>query len=78
MELNFIAGSEAQKDRILDDLKVNSIFIFRGSYTAGEDAPQHILLHDPHYEPVYPRFSEEEIKKVFSINEKGLEKSKKA
>lgn len=68
--LNFIADSEAQKNRILNDLKVNSIFIFRGSYSVVEDAPQHILLHDPHYEPVYPRFSEEEIRKVFSVNEK--------
>ena len=76
--LNFTADSEAQKDRILNDLKVNSVFIFRGPYTAGEDAPQHIVLNDPHYEPVYPHFSEEEIRKVFSINEKGLEKSKKA
>lgn len=69
--LNFIADSEAQKDRILNDLKVNSVFIFKGEYNAGKDtAPQHILLHNPHYEPVYPRFSEEEIRKVFSVNEK--------
>lgn len=70
LALNFIADSEAQKDRILNDLKVNSIFIFRGYYGVVEDAPQHILLSDPHYEPVYPRFSEEEIRKVFSVNEK--------
>ena len=53
-------------------IKVNSIFICRGLYSVVEDAPHHIDLHDPHYEPVYPRFSEEEIRTVFSINETGL------
>ena len=68
LEMNFSPESVEAKDRILEDLKVDSIFIVKGTYTITKDVILHITLHDPYYEPVYPQSFEDEIREVFRVN----------
>jgi hypothetical protein len=67
--LDFTPDSVEIKNRILEELKVDSIFIVKGAYTITKDInPTHISLHDPYYEPVYPQSFEDEIREVFRVN----------
>jgi hypothetical protein len=71
LELIFTPAHIEIKDRILEDLKVDSIFIVKGTYTITEDTPPYITLHEPYYEPVYPQSFEDEIMEVFKVNGGG-------
>ncbi|MCL4536211.1 MAG: hypothetical protein M1610_01245 [Nitrospirae bacterium] len=70
LDLDFTPESVEAKDRLLNDLKVDSVFIVKGTYTITQNAIPHIILHDPYYEPVYPQSFEEEIREVFRVNGK--------
>lgn len=66
--LNFATESAKERDQILNDLKVDSIFIVKGGYTICDSELPHICLHNPYYEPVYSQFSEKEIREAFDVN----------
>jgi hypothetical protein len=67
LDLNFFPESVETKDRLLEDLKVDSIFVVRGAYGIIDNPPL-ITLTDPRYEPVYSRSLENEIREVFKVN----------
>lgn len=79
--LNFTPSTLEERNKILIDLAVDSIFTVKGSYTI-ITAEALIDIHDPLYYPLCPDFSEEEIREVFRINsaelsEKNREDNKK-
>lgn len=72
MNLNFNPESESEKNRILNDLKVGSVFLVSGRYGAPGDAP--IRLHDPRYQPAAADL-EKDAQETFRVN--GMRKRQK-
>jgi hypothetical protein len=68
--LEYNPESLGERDQLLQDLKLDSIFMVKGEYGIVEDTPPSIMLHYPSYRAVEPEFSEEEIRRAFQINNK--------
>jgi hypothetical protein len=68
--LEFNPESLGERDQLLQDLKLDSIFVVKGEYGVDEDTPPSIMLHYPSYRTVEPEFSEEEVRRAFQINNK--------
>ena len=68
LSINYFPESVERKEQLLDDLKVDSVLLFKGNYGVPGDTG--IILYEPSYEPVEPEFSEEEIREVFRVNAK--------
>lgn len=71
VELAFTPSTPEERDKILRELTVDSIFTVKGSYTI-ITAESLITIHEPLYYPLCPDFSEEEIREVFRINSAKL------
>ncbi len=74
--LVFYPDSFIEGQKLLKDMKINSIFLINGNYNIiiEEDNPI-IQLLDPSYKSVGPEFSKDEIRKAFRINSRGLTKN---
>lgn len=74
LSLEFIPNTVHEMNRIIEDLKVDDIFIVSGTYAIiwAKDEKS-ITIYDPEYAPASLHFSEEEIREVFRRNSKRLE-----
>lgn len=61
--MDFFPTSIQERDRILEEIGIGSLFLVRGNYRVPKDFP--IAVFESQYRPVEPDFSEEEIRKVF-------------
>lgn len=66
LDMDFFPTFIQERDRILEEIGIGSLFWVRGNYPVPKDLP--IALFEPQYRPVKPDFSEEEIRKVFRNN----------
>ncbi len=74
LNLEFNPDTANKMNRILDDLKVNDIFIVAGTYVVTWITDEKgITIYDPEYSPASIHFSEEEIREAFRQNSKRLE-----
>lgn len=72
MNLDFTPETESERSRILNDLKVSSVFLISGRYGTPRDAP--MTLYDPQYQPPAPEL-EMDAQEVFRVN--GMRKKQK-
>ena len=68
LNMNFTPDFIEERDKLLRELKVDSLLITKGHYTVVENMPPFITLHDPSYRAVPPEFSEDQIRKAFEVN----------
>lgn len=68
LTLVYSPTSIGERDKFLRNLKPDYIFLVEGTYGAPTDGI--ITMYDAEYHSVEPRFSEEEIREVFSFNAK--------
>jgi len=61
----FRLNSFEERDRILADLQVDSLFQIRGEYDVTGEI---ITLFEPEYSPLGPDYPEDEIRKAFEVN----------
>ena len=54
--LEYNPESLGERDQLLQDLKLDSIFMVKGEYGVVEDTPPSIMLHYPSYRTVEPDF----------------------
>lgn len=72
--LVFYPENVNKMNSILEDLKVNDIFMVSGIYTIiWEEDEKSIIIYDPEYAPASFHFPEEEIRAAFRRNNKRLE-----
>lgn len=64
MSLNFTPTSESERSRILNDLKVGSVFLISGRYGRPVDV---LTVYDPQYKPPAPDL-EKDVQEVFRVN----------
>jgi hypothetical protein len=65
LHIFFRLDSFEERDRILKDLKVDSLFQIRGEYDVTGEI---ITLFEPEYSPLGPDYPEDEIRKAFEVN----------
>ena len=68
--MEFFPEITEQRDRIVEDLKADSIFLIKGKYNMLKDTP--VMLYEPDYTRVKPRLLENEMKKVFQMFEDSM------
>ena len=66
LNLEFSPGSIEARDRLLEDMKVDSIFLVKGQYGVSRNGP--ICLFEPIYRFAEPDFPLEEVREAFRIN----------
>jgi len=66
LNLEFSPGSIEERDQLLEDMKVDSIFPVKGQYGVSRSAP--ICLFEPAYRFPEPDFPLEEVREAFRIN----------
>ena len=57
-----------QRDRIVEDLKADSIFLIKGKYGILEDIP--VTFYEPDYSRIKPKPLENKMRKLFQLFEK--------
>lgn len=67
IDLYFLPKTVVKRNRILSDLKKNSIFMVKGSYNIWQDELL-MGMSDPKYSPLPRSLNEKEIRKVFRVN----------
>ena len=67
MCLEFFPEKICQRDRIVEDLKADSIYFIKGRWDMIEDCP--ITFYEPDYKRIEPKHLENQMKKVFKISE---------
>jgi|GEM_PF-1922611 len=67
MHADFFPDTSEQRDRIVKDLKVGSVFMMKGEYNISKDFP--VSLYEPTYSRVGPENLENKMKKLFQIIE---------
>jgi hypothetical protein len=68
LNMNFTPDFIEERDKLLRELKVDSLFIVKGHYTVAENMPPFITLHDPSYRTVPPEISEVQVRRAFEVN----------
>ena len=71
--LGYNPDSTEERDQLLQDITVDSVFLVTGEYGICDDAP--LSIFDADCRPVEPDFSEDEVREAFRIN--GQEWDKK-
>jgi len=69
LNINFTPDLIEERDQLLRDLRLDSLWIVKGKYSVGEKPPPFILLHDPAYQAIPPEISEAEIRQTFELNQ---------
>ena len=64
---DFFPDTREERDRILRDLKVGSVFMMKGGYNISKDSS--VMLYDPAYSRVEPEVLEDKMKRLFEIEE---------
>ncbi len=79
INMDYTSESPEERDRLLQDFKLGSLFLVKGEYGVirDEDTPHCIFVYEPSYRSVEPEFSEEEVRRVFEINAKNQAPLKK-
>ncbi|MBU4185422.1 MAG: hypothetical protein KKI12_06550 [Proteobacteria bacterium] len=68
--MEFFPKTIEQRDRIVEDLKVDSIFLIKGEYNMLKDTP--VMLYEPDYTRVKPKPLENEMRKLFQMFEDSM------
>ena len=68
--MEFFPKTIEQRDRIVEDLKVDSIFLIKGEYGILKDTP--VTLYEPDYSRIKPKSLENKMKKLFQIFEDSM------
>jgi hypothetical protein len=68
LNLNFTPELIKERDQLLRDLGLDSLWAVKGHYTVGENKPPFIILHDPAYRALPPEVSEADIRRIFEMN----------
>jgi hypothetical protein len=71
LSLMFLPETDAERDRIIADIKTDGIFIVQGKYSINQ-SNMIINIHDPKYLPLPPTMDEKEVREVFRVNVKPL------
>ena len=66
LKLEFSPGSIEERDQLLEDMKVDSIFPVKGQYGVSRSAP--ICLFEPTYRFPEPDFPLDKVREAFRIN----------
>lgn len=67
LELDFGPDTIAERNKILEDVVADRIFMIRGRYSIISEIPC-LIIHDPGYSHLCPDYSEEEVRECFRIN----------
>ena len=65
--MEFFPETTEQRDRIVEDLKADSIFLIKGEYGIFKDTP--VMLYEADYSRIKPKPLENEMKKLFQLFE---------
>ena len=65
--MDFSPKTIEQRDKIVKDLKADSIFLVKGKYSILKDIP--VTLYEPDYSRIKPKPLENEMRKLFQIFE---------
>jgi len=76
LDLYYTPESIEQRDKLMQDLTADSIFMVKGGYGIGGlgTTNSYVTIYNAAYLPVEPDFSEDEIREVFRVNGKEWEK----
>jgi len=69
LNINFNPDLIEEREQLLRDLKVDSLFLVKGQYNVMTGESPLIILHDPSYQAVPPEISEVQIRRVFKVNQ---------
>jgi len=67
MSLEFSPAKIFQRDRIIQDLKADSIYVIKGGWSIIKNCP--ITLYEPDYKRIEPEHLENQMKKMFKLFE---------
>lgn len=71
LSINFVPQSTEEVQKILAEFIVGNIIAVHGCYSVSSDESNAIMLHDPSYGPVPSKYSIEDIREVFRVNNRG-------
>ena len=67
MSLEFSPTKICQRDRIIEDLKADSIYVIKGRWSIIGNCP--IMLYEQDYKRIEPAHLENQMKKMFKLFE---------
>ena len=68
--MDFFPEAVEQRNKIVKDLKADSIFLVKGKYSILKDIP--VTLYEPDYSRIKPKPLENEMRKLFQIFEDSM------
>jgi hypothetical protein len=73
LDLIFMPEAVAERDRIIADMKTDTIFMAEGRYCISQKELI-VNINNPKYLPLPPSFDEEEVREIFKGNDRPLKK----
>jgi len=73
IDLEFAPETVAERDKIVADMKTGAIYMVKGRYSICQEEFI-VTISEPEYRPLPPSFDEEEVREVFEVNGKPLDR----